>query len=158
MEDLMNGAIRTVDATEDQEEAAREFERYDLVEIGVVDENKRLVGVLTVDDMVDVIHEEATEDIKLLGGVGDEELSDNVFTAVRSRAPWLVVNLITATAGVVRHQSVRRHDRADGGAGGADADRRLDGWQRRHADHDRDGSGARDARSRPGQGAPADQA
>jgi magnesium transporter len=66
------------------------------VEIGVVDENGRLVGVLTVDDMVDVIHEEATEDIKLLGGVGDEEISDSVFRAVRSRAPWLVVNLLTA--------------------------------------------------------------
>jgi len=93
--DLM-GEVLTVEATEDQEEAARTFERYDLVEIGVVDENQRLVGVLTVDDMVDVIHEEATEDIKLLGGVGDEEISDSVFRAVRSRAPWLVVNLLTA--------------------------------------------------------------
>ena len=88
--------VLTVEATEDQEEAARTFERYDLVEIGVVDENQRLVGVLTVDDMVDVIHEEATEDIKLLGGVGDEEISDSVFRSVRSRAPWLVVNLLTA--------------------------------------------------------------
>ncbi|HEV2517243.1 MAG TPA: magnesium transporter [Devosia sp.] len=97
IENLMNHDVLTVDATEDQEEAARDFERYDLVEVGVVDENKRLVGVLTVDDIVDVIHEEATEDIKLLGGVaGDEELSDNVLSTVRSRAPWLVVNLITA--------------------------------------------------------------
>jgi magnesium transporter len=96
IEDLMNDSVLTVEATEDQEEAARTFERYDLVEVGVVDDNQRLVGVLTVDDMVDVIHEEATEDIKLLGGVGDEEISDTVFTAVRSRAPWLVVNLITA--------------------------------------------------------------
>jgi magnesium transporter len=95
IEKLM-GEVLTVEATEDQEEAARTFERYDLVEIGVVDENGRLVGVLTVDDMVDVIHEEATEDIKLLGGVGDEEISDSVFRAVRSRAPWLVVNLLTA--------------------------------------------------------------
>jgi len=95
IEELMN-EVRTVEATEDQEEAARTFERYDLVEIGVVDDNHRLVGVLTVDDMVDVIHEEATEDIKLLGGVGDEEISDSVFRAVRSRAPWLVVNLLTA--------------------------------------------------------------
>jgi magnesium transporter len=96
VEDLMNDTVLTVEAKADQEEAARTFERYDLVEVGVVDENQRLVGVLTVDDMVDVIHEEATEDIKLLGGVGDEEISDSVFRAVRSRAPWLVVNLITA--------------------------------------------------------------
>lgn len=95
IETLMSEVL-TVEATVDQEEAARTFERYDLVEIGVVDENQRLVGVLTVDDMVDVIHEEATEDIKLMGGVGDEEISDSVFRAVRSRAPWLVVNLLTA--------------------------------------------------------------
>ncbi len=96
IEDLMNRDLHTVQATEDQEEAARDFERYDLVEVGVVDENSRLVGVLTVDDMVDVIHDEATEDIKRMGGVGDEEISDNVMRAVRSRAPWLVVNLFTA--------------------------------------------------------------
>jgi magnesium transporter len=96
IEDLMSKNVITVDATEDQEEAARTFERYDLVEVGVLDENKRLVGVLTIDDMVDVIHEEASEDIKLLGGVGDEEISDGVWSAVRSRSSWLVVNLITA--------------------------------------------------------------
>jgi len=96
IEDLMNRDVLTVEATEDQEEAARSFERYDLVEVGVIDENRRLVGVLTVDDMVDVIHEEATEDIKRLGGVGDEEISDRVLSTVRSRAPWLVVNLVTA--------------------------------------------------------------
>jgi magnesium transporter len=54
------------------------------------------VGVLTIDDVVDVIHEEADEDIKRLGGVGDEELSDNVISTVRSRFLWLAVNLVTA--------------------------------------------------------------
>ena len=96
IEDLMNRQVVLVDASEDQEEAARDFERYDLVEVAVVDESRRLVGVLTIDDMVDVIHEEADEDIKLLGGVGDEDISDNTLDTVRSRAPWLVVNLITA--------------------------------------------------------------
>ncbi len=96
IEDVMNTQVVLVDASEDQEEAARDFERYDLVEVAVVDESKRLVGVLTIDDMVDVIHEEADEDIKLLGGVGDEDISDNTFDTVRSRTPWLVVNLITA--------------------------------------------------------------
>ncbi|WP_417308541.1 magnesium transporter [Devosia sp.] len=96
IEDLMNRNVITVEATEDQEEAARDFERYDLVETGVVDENGRMVGVLTVDDIVDVINEEATEDIKRMGGVGDEELSDRLIATVRSRAPWLLVNLISA--------------------------------------------------------------
>ncbi len=93
---IMNSQIIEIEAGQDQEEAARTFERYDLVEVAVVDENRRLVGVLTIDDMVDVIHEEASEDIKLLAGVGDEEISDTVFQAVRSRATWLVVNLVTA--------------------------------------------------------------
>ncbi|HTN60044.1 MAG TPA: CBS domain-containing protein, partial [Devosia sp.] len=96
IEDMMNTQVVLVDASEDQEEAARDFERYDLVEVGVVDESHRLVGVLTIDDMVDVIHEEADEDIKLLGGVGDEDISDNTLDTVKSRAPWLVVNLFTA--------------------------------------------------------------
>lgn len=98
IESLMNTNLVLVDANEDQEEAARDFERYDLVEVGVVDESKRLVGVLTIDDIVDVIHEEADEDIKLLAGVGDEDISDTTVDTVRSRVPWLVVNLFTAVA------------------------------------------------------------
>jgi magnesium transporter len=93
---IMNTSQVVIDASEDQEEAARAFERYDLVEVGVVDDSGRLVGVLTIDDMVDVIHEEADEDIKLLAGVGDEDVSDSTFDTVRSRSPWLVVNLFTA--------------------------------------------------------------
>jgi magnesium transporter len=95
--DLMQTNVIQVLATEDQEEAARDFERYDLVEVAVVDESGRLVGVLTIDDIVDVIHEEATEDMQLLAGVGDGEISDSVATTVRGRATWLVVNLVTAT-------------------------------------------------------------
>ena len=98
IEALMNTNFVLVDANEDQEEAARDFERYDLVEVGVVDESRRLVGVLTIDDIVDVIHEEADEDIKLLAGVGDEDISDSTVDTVRSRVPWLVINLITAVA------------------------------------------------------------
>ncbi len=94
--DIMQTDPIEVDAGEDQEEAARDFERYDLVEVAVVDESRRLVGVLTIDDIVDVIHEEATEDMQLLAGVGDGEISDNVLTTVRGRATWLVVNLVTA--------------------------------------------------------------
>jgi magnesium transporter len=94
--DLMQTNVIQVEATEDQERAARTFERYDLVEVAVIDESKRLVGVLTIDDIVDVIHEEATEDMQLLAGVGDEEISDTVPKTVRGRATWLVVNLVTA--------------------------------------------------------------
>jgi magnesium transporter len=94
--DMMQTNPIEVTATEDQERAARTFERYDLVEVAVVDESERLVGVLTIDDIVDVIHEEATEDIQRLAGVGDEDISDDVRTTLRSRLTWLFVNLITA--------------------------------------------------------------
>ena len=96
IEQLMNSHVNTVAAEEDQEEAARLFERYDLVELAVTDDSSRMVGVLTIDDIVDVIQEEAGEDIKRLGGVGDEEISDNVWDALRSRVTWLFVNLVTA--------------------------------------------------------------
>lgn len=97
-EEILNDAIHPIPALMDQEEAALVFERYDLLSAAVVDHNDRLVGVLTIDDVVDVIHEEAEEDIKALGGVGDEELSDNVFAAFRSRFAWLLINLITSIA------------------------------------------------------------
>lgn len=95
-EKIMNSNVFQVEATEDQEEAARLFQRYDLVEVAVVDDSERLVGVLTVDDIVDVIQEEADEDIRALAGVGDEDISDTVFDAVKSRVTWLMVNLVTA--------------------------------------------------------------
>jgi magnesium transporter len=95
--ELMDPDRRRVRATEDQEEVARMFERYNLVAAPVVDEDERLVGVLTFDDIVDVIEEEAEEDIRALGGVNpDEELSDSVWTIVRGRFPWLLANLATA--------------------------------------------------------------
>lgn len=96
IEEIMLENRLTIPAIEDQEEASRLFERYDLVSAAVVDESERLVGVLTIDDIVDVIHEEAEEDIKRLAGVGDEDLSDKVLRAVKSRFTWLAVNLVTA--------------------------------------------------------------
>ena len=96
VEDIMRETSRSIPADMDQEDAAQMMGQYDLPSAAVVDENNRLVGVLTIDDVVDMIQEEADEDIKRLGGVGDEELSDNVASTVRSRLPWLLVNLATA--------------------------------------------------------------
>lgn len=103
IQDVMHETRHAIPATMDQEEAAREFEQYDLLSAAVVDENDRLVGVLTIDDVVDVIQEEAEEDLMRMGGVGDEELSDSVLSTSRSRVPWLLVNLVTAflTASVI---------------------------------------------------------
>ena len=95
--ELVDEELRRVRATDDEEEVARLFERYDLISTPVVDTDDRLVGVITVDDIVDVIEQAAEEDIKALGGVrGEEELSDSVATIARGRFPWLFANLLTA--------------------------------------------------------------
>jgi magnesium transporter len=95
--DLIDEDRRRVSVMDDQEEVARLFGKYNLVAVPVIDTANRLVGVITVDDVVDVIEEEADEDLKALGGVtSDEELSDNVWTIAKGRFNWLLVNLATA--------------------------------------------------------------
>ncbi len=96
LKEIMSTERHVVRATEDQEEVANQFRRYDLMSAPVVDDNMRLVGVITVDDVVDVIQEEAEEDMKALAGVGDETLADTVYWTARSRVPWLIINLGTA--------------------------------------------------------------
>lgn len=96
IQDILHESLHPVGVMEDQEEVARTFERYDLVSTPVIDESERMVGVLTVDDIVDVIQEEAEEDLRRLSGVGDEEMSDSVYYTARSRFTWLFINLFTA--------------------------------------------------------------
>jgi magnesium transporter len=88
----------------DQEEVARQVAAYNLLAIPVVDEENKLVGIITVDDVIDVIKDEATEDIYRLAGVsGDERAFTPAMESLRKRLPWLGVNLVTAflAAGVV---------------------------------------------------------
>jgi magnesium transporter len=95
--DLMDPDRRRVRATDDQEAVARMFERYNLVAVPVIDDGERLVGVLSHDAIIDVIEEEAEEDIRALGGVSAwEGLADSVWTIARSRFNWLLINLATA--------------------------------------------------------------
>ena len=97
LSELIDENRRRVSVMDDQEEVARLFGKYNLVAAPVVDTEDRLVGVITIDDVVDVIEEEADEDLKALGGVtSDEELSDNVWTIAKARFNWLLVNLATA--------------------------------------------------------------
>jgi magnesium transporter len=95
--DLIEEDRRRVSVGDAQEEVARLFGKYNLVAAPVVDAEDRLVGVITIDDVVDVIEEEADEEIKALGGVtSDEELSDNFWTIAKGRFNWLLINLATA--------------------------------------------------------------
>lgn len=97
IEKLMDDGDLTVGVLDDQEEVALQFQRYNLISAPVIDEGERLVGVVTIDDVVDVIREEAEEDMSLMAGVSaDESLSDRVIRTSKARFVWLFVNLLTA--------------------------------------------------------------
>lgn len=95
--DIMEDEQTLIRVDTDREEVARLFEKYDLISAAVIDENDRLAGVITVDDIMEVISEEATEDIRLMGGIVNEEaVGDSVFQTTRNRFSWLFINLLTA--------------------------------------------------------------
>ena len=94
--EIMDTDLKPVALEMDQEDVAYTFRQYRLVSAPVTDESGRLVGVITVDDVVDVIDEEAEEDIMKLGGVGEADLYSAALDTTKSRFPWLVVNLLTA--------------------------------------------------------------
>ncbi|QQL51108.1 magnesium transporter [Mucilaginibacter ginkgonis] len=104
--DLMKTDYVFVRADVDQEEVAKLISQYNLTSIPVVNDYLKLLGRITVDDIIDVLEAESTEDILKISGVSeDEELSGNWKDAVKSRLPWLVINLGTAflAASVIRH-------------------------------------------------------
>lgn len=96
VKEIMEPELITIPATMDQEEVARVFRDHDLVSAPVVDDSGRLVGVITVDDVVDVIDEEAEEDLMRLGGVAETDVYRHMIDTARSRFSWLAINLVTA--------------------------------------------------------------
>ena len=94
--DIMESEPILIPAEMDQEEVAYHFQQYDLTSAGVVDESNRLIGAIMVDDVVDVIHEEAEEDIMRLAGVGESDIFWTVAETTKRRFLWLLVNLGTA--------------------------------------------------------------
>jgi magnesium transporter len=96
LKELMDEDFRTIRADQGQEDVAYLFNKYHLTSAPVVDADGRLVGVITIDDAMEALEEEAEEDIRRLAGVGDEELSDGALEIARWRFPWLAVNLGTA--------------------------------------------------------------
>jgi magnesium transporter len=93
---LMENMMVTVEQNLDQEEAAYLFEKYHLISAPVVDAQGRIVGIMTVDDILDIIQDENKEDILALAGVSEAGITDTPLETVKSRAPWLLVNLVTA--------------------------------------------------------------
>jgi magnesium transporter len=94
---IMTPELTSVRVDTDQEEVARQVASYNLLAVPVVDEENKLVGIVTVDDVIDVIKDEAAEDLLRLAGVsGDERIETPVWEALRKRLPWLGINLATA--------------------------------------------------------------
>jgi magnesium transporter len=96
LSDIMETAPHQIPVSMDKEEVGLLFQRYGLVSVSVVDAQEKLVGMITVDDIVDVIQEEAGEDLMALGGVSDSDLRSSLVATVQSRFLWLLVNLFTA--------------------------------------------------------------
>ncbi|MBJ3762458.1 magnesium transporter [Maribius pontilimi] len=94
--DLQEDSFRTIPASQDEEDVAYAFNQYHLISAPVVDEDGRLVGVITIDDAMIVLSDENEEDLLLLAGVGDESIADRTSQIVRQRFPWLLANLGTA--------------------------------------------------------------
>jgi magnesium transporter len=98
MDEIMDTEVISIPADADQEEAARMMQRYDLSALPVVDENQRLMGVISHDDILDVIEDEATEDIYRLANVSDSDLGpdSSISQQIKGRLPWLLVNSIAS--------------------------------------------------------------
>ena len=96
MNSIMREMPVLISVNMDKEEVGHTFENYNLVSAGVVNKNNKLVGMITADDVVTVVQEEAEEDVLRLAGVGDEEITDTVFVKTKRRFNWLLVNLATA--------------------------------------------------------------
>ncbi|MEM6901892.1 MAG: magnesium transporter [Pseudomonadota bacterium] len=96
LEQIQDTEIQPIPAEMDQEEVADVFRRYSLVSAPVVDDTGRLLGVITVDDIVDVIDEEAEEDLLKLSGVAESDIYSATWQTLKSRFAWLSVNLLTA--------------------------------------------------------------
>ncbi|KAB8319952.1 magnesium transporter [Tolypothrix campylonemoides VB511288] len=111
--DIASDRVIKVKTEMPQEEVARIMQRYDLIAVPVVDREERLVGIITIDDVVDILQEEATEDIQKLAGVsGDEAALSPPQVTIRKRLPWLLGNIglyIGAASAIAPFQSVISH-------------------------------------------------
>lgn len=98
LRDITEDSFRTLSVLDEEGDVAYVFNQYHLISAPVVDEDERLVGVITIDDAMAVLDEEHEEDVLRLAGVSEESsVSDGVFDVVRQRLPWLVINLFTAS-------------------------------------------------------------
>ena len=134
--------VTEIDVEMDQEEVAYIFDKYHLISAPVIDAGGRLVGQITVDDIVEVIKDEGEEDILALAGVGDAGRDATIWGITRSRLPLAADQHPDRRGGLQRHRTVPGGNRQAGHPGHPDADRLFPGRQRRHPDPDRRRSGS----------------
>ena len=151
--DVMQPPVVKLQQHEKADEAARAFERYDLVSAPVVDTNDKLVGRVTVDEILDFVRERGEEEVLAQAGLREEEdVFASVWKSFHNRWAWLAINLVTAFIASRVIGAVRGLDREARRARGADADRRRHRRQFRqpddHDDRARGGAGPGDARAR----------
>jgi magnesium transporter len=95
--DITNENVKTINYLEDQEDVAKTFMKYSFIMMPVVDDENRMLGIIEIDDIMDVIEDETTEDINLMAGMsGEERVDSTLVESYISRVPWLIVNLATA--------------------------------------------------------------
>ena len=95
--DITNDNVKTINYLEDQEDVAKTFMKYSFIMMPVVDDENRMLGIIEIDDIMDVIEDETTEDINLMAGMsGEERVDSTLIESYISRVPWLIVNLATA--------------------------------------------------------------
>ncbi|MGO1580275.1 MAG: magnesium transporter [Peptoniphilaceae bacterium] len=115
IEDIMNKNIISVNTLDDQEEVADKFIKYGLIAMPVVDGENRLCGIITFDDIMDIVEEEATEDFHRMAAINpsdDEYLDQSIFALSKNRIPWLLVLMISATltSGIIdRYDNIIAH-------------------------------------------------
>lgn len=100
VKDILNKEVISCKTTDDQEEIARMFQKYDLISMPVVDSENRLVGIITIDDAIDVLEEETTEDIAIMAAITTTHkpyLKVGIFETWKSRIPWLLLLMVSAT-------------------------------------------------------------
>jgi magnesium transporter len=98
--DIMNDNVISIGTMDDQEEAARKIQKYDFTAMPVVDNENRMVGIITVDDVVDILEQEATEDIEKMAAIVPSDkpyLKTGIFATYKKRMPWLLLLMISAT-------------------------------------------------------------
>jgi len=106
---IMNTEVISVRTDLDQEEVARIVARYNLLAVPVVDHENKIVGIITVDDVIDVIREEATEDFLKMAGTGEEEIVNrSIFTSIKLRIPWMLITLVGT--GVIGSASIKKFE------------------------------------------------